>query len=590
MIKKFIDYERNNRPDLLLVQFDVARKGHLRISPIEVKSRSGTFNKKELDAAINQAGSFIDFLQKLEERMIGHDELWKLVFPILVSEMVGFSLGLQYSNGLIGKNEVELVRDALEILANGKGEVTYCKSWVITISDRPVSESYEVEGDKLVVALKKADIMPLLEGDWNKFHSRCKSGFLDPLWNPCSSIKGRRLLEHVNEDAPIKDFVEVKGTNIPSNGIVVDIPETNTPTSSLEVLGVERDHSRDAKWEDQYKDIISIIHHHRVKLTAINGIPFIEGPAFVTYKIEIAKGEKVSSVEKLHDELKLGLRLAEDQRIRFKVDGGLIKIEVPKFQADRYFIDAKQIWSNWISNPLDLSIPIGEDQQGDIVIMNFSSDNSPHLLIGGSTGSGKSEALSTILNGLCLTKNSTQLKLILIDPKGTELIDFEGSPYLLREIGYHAEDALEVLDMAVLEMESRYELMRSKKVNKISKYNQISGINEFPWWLIVLDEYGDLTSSPDDKKAVEAKLKRLAQKARAAGIHIIVATQKPSGEVISTNIRSNLGAQLALKVRGGMESKVILDEVGAEALNGKGDALFNDGTKLSRIQVALFKK
>ena len=144
-----------------------------------------------------------------------------------------------------------------------------------------------------------------------------------------------------------------------------------------------------------------------------------------------------------------------------------------------------------------------------------------------------------------------------------------------------------MLTQAVAEMQSRYAKFKAQGVRSLPDYNaKVTPGERIPWWVLVLDEYADLTSDRDMKKDIESELKRLAQKARAAGIHLIIATQKPSGDVISTNLRSNLPAQLALRVKNGTESRVILDEQGAEVLNGKGDAYLKSEGKLVRIQCA----
>jgi len=191
--------------------------------------------------------------------------------------------------------------------------------------------------------------------------------------------------------------------------------------------------------------------------------------------------------------------------------------------------------------------------------------------------------------GLVRHYSPSELQLLLIDPKGTELTDFSRFPHLdNREIGWTDSDAVELLTIAVDEMERRYALFKQARTRSLPDYNNtVSSTEErIPWWLIVLDEYADLTSDPQRKKDIEHQLKRLAQKARAAGIHVVIATQKPSAEVISTNLRSNLPAQLALRVKSSTESRVIMDETGAESLNGKGDAFFKAEGKTKRIQCA----
>jgi len=314
---------------------------------------------------------------------------------------------------------------------------------------------------------------------------------------------------------------------------------------------------------------------------------YIEGPASILYRILPGQGVAPKRLFEKADVLKLALALEQEQNIRFGNHRGFVTIDVPKSQEDRYFVQANEMWESWKRPLQELAAPLGEDSYSNIVELNFSSANSPHLLIGGTTGSGKSEALNTILDGLLKFYDKSELKLLLVDPKGTELQQYETSEYLEGAIGWDDEDAILLLETAVAEMQARYLKLKGKKTRSLVEYNEKVGVEDkIPWWVIVLDEYADLTSDRESKKAIEDNLKRLAQKARAAGIHVIIATQKPSADVISTNLRSNLPAQLALRVRSGIESRVIMDESGAETLNGKGDALLKSEGKTIRLQCA----
>lgn len=325
-----------------------------------------------------------------------------------------------------------------------------------------------------------------------------------------------------------------------------------------------------------------------VKPSADPHIRFTEGPATVMYRVTPGAGVTPNSISQKADSLKLALKLKEEQEIRFSIDEGYVTIDVPKSDEDRYFVNAEQLWLDWVRQERALACPIGIDRTGNPVEFNFSSSNSPHLLIGGTTGSGKSEALNTILFGLVHKYSADELKLLLIDPKGTELEAFENADHIEGMIGMDDEDACELLEQAVEEMQSRYKLLKSERARSIAEFNsKVPAERRIPWWLLVLDEYADLTSDPDSKKKIESSLKRLAQKARAAGIHVIIATQKPSAEVISTNLRSNLPAQLALRVKSGTESRVVMDELGAETLNGMGDAFLKSEGKLTRVQCAI---
>lgn len=318
------------------------------------------------------------------------------------------------------------------------------------------------------------------------------------------------------------------------------------------------------------------------------GAKFLEGPAFIQFRVGTQRGVDPRRLREKSDLLKLRLGLAEKAELRFTIGDGAVNIEVPKALSERYFVDAEGMWETW-GGPKDghLQVPLGEDQVGNVVALDFTSSNSPHLLIGGTTGSGKSEALNTLIYGLVHFHEPESLKLCLVDPKGTEFTAFSELPHLMRDIGTDDDDAIAILEAAFQEMQARYAKMKEAKARSLPEFNLGRPPEErLPWWVVVLDEYADLTSDTDKKKIIEATLKRLTQKARAAGIHIIVATQKPSADVINTTLRSNLPIQLALKTRSAIESRVIMDEAGAESLNGMGDALLNLPEGTLRIQCA----
>lgn len=336
-----------------------------------------------------------------------------------------------------------------------------------------------------------------------------------------------------------------------------------------------------------YENVLGCFDIHGISVSAVRQEeePFLEGPASILFKVRPAAGIDPRKLFEKGAALKLALSLAQEQNVSFGIDRGVVTIDVPKSQEQRYFVDAAETWLRWTRPESGLAVPIGEDRFGELVELNFSSPNTPHLLVAGTTGSGKSEALNTILFGLVRHYGSDELRLMLVDPKGTELAPFEKSPYLEGQIGWDESDALQLLVSAVEEMQRRYLLFREASRRSLIEYNAaVPAEKRLPWWLIVLDEYADLTHDPQSKKAIEGELKRLAQKARAAGIHVIIATQKPSAEVISTNLRSNLPSQLALRVKSAIESRVVIDEAGAENLNGKGDALLKADGRLQRIQ------
>jgi S-DNA-T family DNA segregation ATPase FtsK/SpoIIIE len=342
----------------------------------------------------------------------------------------------------------------------------------------------------------------------------------------------------------------------------------------------------------KYQVMLDTFAEFKVKVEqAPEAIRFQQGAGFYQLRVRPAVGVQASQLTSRAEDLKLRLELPAGFEIRAYSDLGNVVIEVPKLPAERYDVKAESLWSRTEWPDAELFSPIGEDITGDVVGINFSSSMTPHLLIAGTTGSGKSVALESILAGLCLRQPSERLHLHLVDPKGTELLRFEGSPHLHGDdIAISGQEAIEILEALVQEMQDRSTLFRELRVSSLIAYNaKCEPEKALPWHVIVLDEYADLVSDKEERKKIEALLQRLAQKGRSAGIHVVVATQRPSADIITSVIRSNLPAQLALRVKSATDSRIILDEAGAEALAGHGDALFRTEAGVRRIQCAIIK-
>lgn len=341
--------------------------------------------------------------------------------------------------------------------------------------------------------------------------------------------------------------------------------------------------------EKRYAALLAALGEFNVKVERPRGeTPYREGPAFIEFSVFPSYGVSVSRIESQLQNLKLRLKLSSEAEIGCSTHKGNVILTVPKDDEERYFVDAEDLWARWERPVSGFKIPIGEDVSGDIVELDLSDSNSPHLLIAGVTGSGKSEALLTILHGAARFYSPEELRFRLIDPKQTELTTLAALPHTEGEIGMFGEDAIAMLEQAVEEMECRYSIFREagQNIRNISEYQAASG--QMARWLIVLDEYADLTSDDNERKQVEKCLQRLSQKARAAGIHVIVSTQKPVVQVINTVVKGNLPGKIALRVNTAMESRVILDETGAEKLVGKGDALIRCGNGILRTQFARY--
>lgn len=338
----------------------------------------------------------------------------------------------------------------------------------------------------------------------------------------------------------------------------------------------------------RYERLLDVFSQHNVAVVPPESDAWDEGPGFYVLRVVPRPGVTVDRVMNRVNEIQLALSLPAESRVRAIQDRGAIVFEVPKSADERYPVLTSQLWPRSPVVEEALVVPLGEDIKGQPVTLEFSSPDSPHLLVAGTTGSGKSVALESILHALCRYPVE-RISLFLVDPKGTELLDFAEDPRVVGQIGMDAQDAIAMLEVSVEEMQRRYGLFRTVRARSLGDYNRsVSAEEALPWRVVVLDEYADLTSDPDDKTSIERLLRRLAQKARAAGIHVIVATQRPSADVVSTTIRSNFPAQLALRVKTATDSRIILDETGAETLAGQGDAFLRTARGTRRLQVAYF--
>ncbi|KAB2340884.1 FtsK/SpoIIIE domain-containing protein [Actinomadura rudentiformis] len=380
--------------------------------------------------------------------------------------------------------------------------------------------------------------------------------------------------------------VESVGATAPTNAPRVVVARHSAAEADPVPLKAHRGGLPEEELRLRYNKVVDVFARHKVAVTSPEVGKWQEGPGFYIFRFIPNPGVTVDKLTNRRDEIFLALALPSGFSIRTRSDRGSVLFEIPKIDDEKYGVDAKVLWQKCPVHPESLIAPLGADIEGNPVTIDLSSADSPHLLVAGTTGSGKSVALDTILKGL-IRYDKSALRLRLVDPKGTELVDFEDDPHLDGMIGMDAADAIEILEETVEEMAERYKDMKALRARKLVEYNaKVDTEDRKPWIVVVLDEYADLTSDAEEKKRIEALLKRLTQKARAAGIHVIAATQRPSADVISTTIRSNFPAQLALRVKTVTDSRIILDETGAEALAGHGDAFLHTAKGTIRLQVA----
>lgn len=303
------------------------------------------------------------------------------------------------------------------------------------------------------------------------------------------------------------------------------------------------------------------------------------GPIITQYELQPAPGIKVNRFVSLSDDLSLAVK-AKSIRVQAPIPGrGLIGIEIPNKISDVIYMRDVLLSPEMKESEALLSLALGKDIAGRPIVTDMAK--MPHLLIAGATGAGKSVCINTIICSLLFRTTPDEVRLVMIDPKRIELSGYEGIPHLIQNVVTDPEDALNSLNWAVYEMERRYELLQEFKVRDIIGYNQ--KINEqynyeealfhkLPYILVIVDEFADLIMTAG--REIELPITRLAQMARAVGIHLILATQRPSIKVITGVIKANFPARIAFRVSSKVDSRVILDAIGADKLLGRGDMLF----------------
>lgn len=325
--------------------------------------------------------------------------------------------------------------------------------------------------------------------------------------------------------------------------------------------------------------LTNVLHEFGVNAT-ISDI-FI-GPSVTKYELKLETGIRVNKIMQLQDDIKLALA-AKDIRIEAPIPGKpAVGVEIPNSVAT--MVTFKEVIKDIPKNLQDnkLVVPLGKDVSGKIIYAELNK--MPHLLIAGATGSGKSVCVNTIICSILMRARPDEVKFILVDPKKVELTNYNGIPHLLAPVVTDPKKAAAVLQEVVVEMEHRYDLFANANVRNIEGYNNYARsknielpedqrLEILPFHIIILDEVADLMMVAS--KQVEDCIMRIAQMARAAGIHLIVATQRPSTDIITGVIKANIPSRIAFAVSSSIDSRTILDASGAEKLLGKGDMLFS---------------
>lgn len=306
------------------------------------------------------------------------------------------------------------------------------------------------------------------------------------------------------------------------------------------------------------------------------------GPTVTQFTLEPSAGVKLNKITTLKSDLALALA-AQNVRIEAPIRGQkLVGIEIPN--ENRATVGMREILESefWEAQESKLKLAVGRDVAGKPVVVDLA--RMPHLLIAGKTGSGKSVAMNAFLVSLLWNNSPEDLRMIMIDPKRVELVPYNHLPHLLTPVIVEPEKSVSALAWAVAEMNRRYKDFAAERCRNIAEYNEKFPDKKEPYVVIVIDELADLMMVAG--KDVEAAICRIAQMARAVGMHLIVATQRPSVDVVTGLIKANLPARIAFRVSSGIDSRTIIDGIGAEDLLGFGDMLYLDGNSgdLARIQ------
>ncbi|EAC5221400.1 DNA translocase FtsK [Listeria monocytogenes] len=390
--------------------------------------------------------------------------------------------------------------------------------------------------------------------------------------------------QEINVQQPVE--VEAEQTNSVREAQVTTASyPTNYEFPSFSLLHPPVSKREDDSWLQMQQEMLDeTLENFNVQASVVNRT---QGPAVTRFEVQPEKGVKVSKITNLTDDIKLNLA-AKDIRIEAPIPGkSTVGIEIPNQTSRPVMLSELMNTEAFQSSTSPLTAALGLDISGTPIITDLQK--MPHGLIAGATGSGKSVCINSLLVSLLYKATPDQLKLLLIDPKMVELAPYNRIPHLVSPVITDAKAATVALKWAVEEMERRYQLFSHTGVRNMEKYNEYASHpdhtgEKLPYILIVIDELADLMMvAPND---VEESISRIAQKARACGIHMIVATQRPSVDVITGLIKANIPTRVSFSVSSQIDSRTILDASGAEKLLGKGDMLFlpSGASKPVRLQ------
>lgn len=383
------------------------------------------------------------------------------------------------------------------------------------------------------------------------------------LVNEIKEHTGAIIIDELEENAKLLEGIEKGEVEKPKNFTLPSVNFFQKPDTTS--------HSVDESEVDgKIRYLIEKLAHFKIDGDVVRTYA---GPVVSTFEFKPAANVKVSKILNLQDDLAMALS-AETIRIQAPIPGkDVVGIEIPNDTVDTIYMRELLDSQLFKESSSPLTIALGKDIVGRPFVTDLKK--LPHLLIAGTTGSGKSVGINSMILSLLYKNSPDQLRLIMIDPKMLEFSIYNGIPHLLTPVITKPKQAIVALNNTVLEMERRYELMSDTRTKNIENYNEKikkEGGEFLPYIVVIIDELADLMMTSG--KDVEHSIARLAQMARASGIHLIVATQRPSVDVVTGLIKANLPSRISYRVGQRIDSKIILDQQGAESLLGRGDMLF----------------
>ena len=543
-------------------------------------------------------GLYILFLIIL---VLGHFELLK--------KTAGFSdlLNVTYNNYM---NRISSISKTDSLLSSGSSSIVIGGGFIGAICSGGLNAAFSLNGTKIVlVVLGIFSFILIFNITMSDIIEKIKSIFKSNKSNDEEKVKDKK--EYVvegDELVGIKDTTKVEEKEKPKEKIVItsidDLKSINVPEvkESFEPTTIENDES--ASNPDIYRlpkfDLLTptpknkkngeeaFIKSNQEKLERVLNdfeikgkvVEIHIGPAVTEYEITVPSGTKVSRIVGINKEIALAMA-AKEVRIQAPIPGkNTIGIEIPNKEISSVGF-REVLEATWQTNGANkILVALGKDIMGKSILADLSK--MPHLLVAGSTGSGKSVCINTIICSILMRYKPNEVKLILVDPKKVELTNYNGIPHLLCPVVSDPKKASVVLQKVVAEMEKRYDLFAEKEFKNIAGYNEWvdkenkknpdNKITKMPYIVVIIDELADLMLVAS--KEVQDSIMRITQMARAAGIHLIVATQRPSTDIITGVIKNNIPSRIAFSVSSAIDSRTILDSSGAESLLGKGDMLY----------------